>query len=321
MVSKFNPIMLPSCMLTPAGCLTDDEADQLMRKGLWMQPKVDGVRIRLLLVPNESGVMVLQKACTRSGDLIENSLFDILAEVINGKLYIDSSVTAVLLEGEFVYDKDMQKSAGIVHSKHIKIERNLCELFLFDSLLRRDKWEVADSYEARFRYVVIAWDRIDDPAVNILPVLNFHEGGQLSSFDDAARYVYNWCLFRQLEFEGIMFKKQDAGYVSGRTSMVQRWKRQLETEATVVDVIEMETFDNKPTGMAGALIMRSDKWKQVFRASTSPLSHDIRRKVWENKENLIDETFTISYMAFGNKDAPRMPRISKQDITKFLYGD
>lgn len=321
MVGKFNPIMLPSCMLTPAGCLTDEEAAKLMEKGMWMQPKIDGVRIRLLLVPNDSNRLILSKATTRSGDLIENNLFNILSDIIDGKISCGSIVTAVLLEGEFLYDKDMQKSAGIVHSKHINIDSSLCEVFLFDSLTRTDKWEVADKYSTRFADTIRAWELIDDLRIQLLPVLQHNEDDVEKSFDEMTRYVLNWCQFRQLDFEGIMFKKPDAGYVTGRTSMIQRWKRQLETEATVVDVIEMETFDNKPTGMAGALIMRSDKWEQVFRASTSPLTHDIRKKVWENKEVLIGETFTISYMAFGNKDAPRMPRISKQDIVKFFFGD
>jgi DNA ligase 1 len=129
-------------------------------------------------------------------------------------------------------------------------------------------------------------------------------------------------------YEGIMLRDPDGRYKFGRSTVKEnlllKVKRYVSEEATIIDLEEQVENTNASgvdafghakkstskatqigTGMVGAFVVRSDKWPTEFRISASSLSHDNRRKAWDQRGEYIGELARFKYFPHGVVDVPR----------------
>lgn len=343
------PVLFPSPALTPQGCLTDAQLLTLFNTGFIAQLKVDGVRLRIHVTVAVDGAVKVHSIRTRSGDPVSPNLELAIILLLTPMEPNDTPLLPqdqdYLIEAEFLYGGDMQKTAGRVHSTHLDIVLSECQLYLFDCI-RRDpndpmRWLTSESYLVRYGYLAQFTD-LDEPPQQIfrLPTLSKADqpdGSTVSTATDPIEWAQSLATSYGIEFEGVVLKDPKAPYTSGRSPNIQRWKQQAEHQAQVLDVEEMTTFDLKPTGMVGSFRCLDIHTGIEFSLSASSLPHSLRRAVWEHRDTFLppsgpsgadspDEAnqstkptiLTYTALAFGVKTAPRMPRVVKSDIIKHL---
>lgn len=335
------PVLFPSPALTPQGCLTDSQLLSLFNAGFIAQLKVDGVRLRIHVTVHRDGVVKVHSIRTRSGDPVspnlEVAILLLLATTEPNDTPLLPNDQDYLIEAEFLYGGDMQKTAGRVHSTHLDIVLSECQLYLFDCIRRDPKdpmrWLISEPYLNRYAYLVQFTD-LDEPPQQVfrLPILARFDRDSTPA--DPIRSPIEWAQSLAasygIEFEGVVMKDPKAPYTSGRSPNIQRWKQQAEHQAQVLDMEEMITFDLKPTGMVGSFKCLDIHTGITFSLSASSLPHALRRAVWEHKDTFLPPSpdnpgrpskptiLTYTALAFGVKSAPRMPRVVKSDIIKHL---
>lgn len=321
------PILFPSPALTPQGCVTDSQLLTLFNAGFIAQLKVDGVRLRIHVTVHADGAIKVHSIRTRSGDPISPNLEIAIIFLLSPAEPIGFPVGKedqdYLIEAEFLYGGDMQKTAGRVHSTRLDIALSKCQLYLFDCI-RRDPdnqmyWLTSEPYLVRYGYLAQFVD-LDDPPQQVFRLPNLIKADQ--SEVEPIEWAQSLATAYGIEFEGVVLKDPKAPYTPGRSPNIQRWKQQAEHQAQVLDVEEMTTFDLKPTGMVGSFKCIDITTGIQFSLSASSLPHSLRRAVWEHRDTFVstDKPVILTYtaLAFGVKTAPRMPRVVKSDIIKHL---
>ncbi len=336
------PVLFPSPALTPQGCLTDSQLLSLFNAGFIAQLKVDGVRLRIHVTVHRDGTVKVHSIRTRSGDPVSPNLEVAILLLLATKEPNDTPLLPndqdYLIEAEFLYGGDMQKTAGRVHSTHLDIVLSECQLYLFDCIRRNPndpmRWLISESYLNRYAYLAQFTD-LDEPPQQVfrLPILARTDAGSTASTGSTTspiEWAQSLASAYGIEFEGVVMKDPKAPYTSGRSPNIQRWKQQAEHQAQVLDVEEMTTFDLKPTGMVGSFKCFDIHTGITFSLSASSLPHSLRRAVWEHKDTFLPPNIdrpngpasptilTYTALAFGVKSAPRMPRVVKSDIVKHL---
>lgn len=340
------PILFPSPALTPQGCVTDAQLLTLFNAGFIAQLKVDGVRLRIHVTVHADGAVKVHSIRTRSGDPISPNLEVAIISLLTPTEPIGFPVGKedqdYLIEAEFLYGGDMQKTAGRVHSTRLDIALSKCQLYLFDCI-RRDPdnqmyWLTSEPYLVRYGYLAQFVD-LDDPPQQVfrLPILSKADQSKADQSEvEPIGWAQSLATTYGIEFEGVVLKDPKAPYTPGRSPNIQRWKQQAEHQAQVLDVEEMTTFDLKPTGMVGSFKCLDITTGIQFSLSASSLPHSLRRAVWEHRDTFLPPRgpsgadspsadrpakptiLTYTALAFGVKSAPRMPRVVKSDIIKHL---
>lgn len=331
------PILFPSPALTPQGCVTDAQLLTLFNAGFIAQLKVDGVRLRIHVTVQCDGAVRVRSIRTRSGDPVspnlEVAITLLLSPTKPNGFPVGKQDQDYLIEAEFLYGGDMQKTAGRVHSTHLYSVLSECQLYLFDCI-RRDTndpmyWLTSEPYLTRYGYLEQFTDLYDpdDPThhqhqVIRLPNLTKADQSDGSTATNPIEWAQSLATIYGIEFEGVVLKDPKAPYTPGRSPNIQRWKQQAEHQAQVLDVEEMTTFDLKPTGMVGSFKCLDVHTGVTFSLSASSLPHSLRRAVWEHRDTFLPTgaptILTYTALAFGVKTAPRMPRVVKSDIIKHL---
>ena len=331
--------------------MTDAQLLTLFNAGFIAQLKVDGVRLRIHVTVHADGTVNVHSIRTRSGDPVSPNLEVAIIFLLTPTEPSDFSVGKedqdYLIEAEFLYGGDMQKTAGRVHSTRLDIALSECQLYLFDCI-RRDPnnqmyWLTSESYLVRYGYLAQFVD-LDEPLQQVfrLPILSKEvdhqsDGSTGSTAMNPIEWAQSLAASYGIEFEGVVLKDPSAPYTSGRSPNIQRWKQQAEHQAQVLDVEEMITFDLKPTGMVGSFKCIDVSTGIEFSLSASSLPHSLRRAVWEHRDTFMPPSgadssggpsgvdrptkptiLTYTALAFGVKTAPRMPRVVKSDIIKHL---
>lgn len=331
------PILFPSPALTPQGCVTDSQLLTLFNAGFIAQLKVDGVRLRIHVTVHADGAVGVHSIRTRSGDPVSPNLEVAIIFLLSPAEPSGSTARKedqdYLIEAEFLYGGDMQKTAGRVHSTRLDIALSECQLYLFDCI-RRDPdnqmlWLTSEPYLTRYGYLAQFVDLSDCPQQVIrLPILSKADQSDVDHWSNGStvmepiEWAQSLAASYGIEFEGVVLKDPHAPYTPGRSPNIQRWKQQAEHQAQVLDVEEMVTFDLKPTGMVGSFKCFDITTGIEFSLSASSLPHSLRRAVWEHRDTFVstDKPTILTYtaLAFGVKTAPRMPRVVKSDIIKHL---
>lgn len=132
-----------------------------------------------------------------------------------------------------------------------------------------------------------------------------------------------------LGYEGLILRNKDALYKSGRSTIREqallKLKQFEDAEASIVEFEELMHNANAPTkdelgltkrsshkankvptGMLGALIVKSEQWPQTFNIGSGFTEWE-RRFIWKVRKTLIGQTVKFKYMSVGMKDVPRFP--------------
>jgi len=136
-----------------------------------------------------------------------------------------------------------------------------------------------------------------------------------------------------LGYEGVMLRSLDGPYKQGRATLNQGWlmklKRRIDAEAKVLSCFEeMENTNEEFTNELGRTARSSAKdgkvgkaqlggfnvvgingaFKDVeFRVSSSSITHDERKILWEGRKELEGQYITYTYQSAGSDEKPRGP--------------
>jgi len=128
-------------------------------------------------------------------------------------------------------------------------------------------------------------------------------------------------------FEGLMIRHPDGPYKEGRSTLKQGWlikfKNFADAEGRIIGYEELMHNDNPqerdelgyakrsshkenqvPAGMLGALILETE-WGEL--RVGSGFDHELRRRIWERREEFLGDTVTFKYQKHGMLEKPRFP--------------
>lgn len=130
-------------------------------------------------------------------------------------------------------------------------------------------------------------------------------------------------------YEGIMIRKLEGRYKFGRSTLregiLAKIKRFADFDAEILDVYEMMHNDNeaekdalghtkrsshqenkRASGMLGGFTVQSPEFPgQTFNVGPGVLTHDQRKALWEQRDELKGKWLVGKYQPSGMKDAPR----------------
>lgn len=165
------------------------------------------------------------------------------------------------------------------------------------------------------------------------------EAEWLSTFEEVIEYESR-CV--ELGYEGAMVRFPKKSYKFGRTTeleaIIHKRKSFVDAEAVIVGVEEEmlntnEKFkdamghskrsshkENKiPKGTLGAFILKSDLWDETFNCGNMKgVTNEMRKNMWDNRDELIGKTVTFKYQPHGTIEKPRLPTLKGKESVELL---
>jgi DNA ligase-1 len=274
-----------------------------------LEPKLDGVRVLMMVIPSNSEVTVV--SYSRNGKVFEN--FGHIEQQIrdNFNQLIKNSNTALahgfVLDGEVVGQSFNELMKQARRKTDVQATDSVFNVFDIIPLadFRRGFWN------AQLHKRIDILDRMvptiaDMPNVELLPYivvdLDTAEGR-----DQLNRYSNDMV---NAGFEGIMIKHPDAPYECRRSTFWLKWKPVITVDLEVVDV---EEGTGKNVGRLGALVCRGvDDGKTISVNCGSGFSDDQRDDIWCNRSVVVGQTAEVMADAVSqNQDGTyslRFPR-------------
>ena len=132
-------------------------------------------------------------------------------------------------------------------------------------------------------------------------------------------------------FEGIMIRSELGKYKCGRSTIKEgillKYKRFMDSEAIILDILEQETNIGKKEKNELGLTKRSSKKADKQKADTlgeffvkdvktglefyigtgQGLTKALRKEIWNNKDSYVGKLIKYKYQPSGQKDLPRFP--------------
>ncbi len=281
------------------GCqlATNSEGRPEMKGTKRLEPKLDGVRVLMVVIHNDFGD-VLTTCYSRNGKVFEN--FTHIEEQVreNFTKIVRSSVkakeeTRALTEG-FVFDgevignsfQELMRQAR--RKENVQADDSVFNIFDVIPLqdFRRGHWNA----QLRKRIALLEAIRpvIDEmPNVELLP----HITVDLDSFEGKSqleRYAKDNV---NAGFEGIMIKDLEAPYECKRNTFWMKWKPTITVDLEVVGV---EEGTGRNIGRLGALVCSGvDDGKEITVNVGSGFSDTDRDDYWNNRNLVIGRTAEV----------------------------
>ena len=277
-----------------ASKLDEQKLEAFLKKDpLLISPKLDGIRaiVRDGVVMGRSLKPIPNKHIQQTVSALDTSFYDgelVVGEAQSPTVYSDTYSGVMSIEGKPDYT-----------------------YWVFDHYQNTDA-----PFIERFNTL-----KHQPPTVRILP----HK--VVKTMDDILEYED---IFLQQGFEGAMLRRLSAPYKKGRateTSLdLMKVKREEDNESLIMGIYpayenQNETFVNElgqsdrtshkenkvAMDMAGGFELIKDG--EPFKCSMGKFTHEQRRWIWQNRENLVGKSI-IKYRSFsyGVKDKPRFPR-------------
>ena len=250
---------------TPKPMLAEDytKHGHKMPTTVLVQPKLDGVRM-----------------VVRMNDDSTLSMFSRTGKEVTNMGHLEKDLKSFLKPGDIidgeVYDPDLTFEE--ISGKFRKNSSNFLKYFVFDTfgdaghMVRhnhRDDMEYVKYVETR----TISRDDVD----------KYHD------------------IYAQHGYEGIMIRDPDAPYVSGRTKILQKFKKFLDEEFEIIGVEEGTGTDE-----GTAIFTCKTKDGQQFNVRPKG-SLEIRRKFLENFKNILGKFLTVKFQEYSEYGVPRFP--------------
>lgn len=292
--------------------LASPYSPEKLRFPVFGSPKIDGIR----------------------GHILNATVYSRSAKPIRNR-HIQSAIGKDIWEGfdgELVFgpasapDVYNQSSSGIMAKEgHPTLGIMDWDFWVFDNYLDSNL-----GYEARMNRVHHRLREYTYPNELYVPNIKVLPQTLINSEDDLDTFEQEQLT---LGYEGVMLRAPLAPYKFGRSSVkdgaLLKVKRFSHDEAYIVGFEELMHNDNEQTrdelgrakrsdareglrgsGMLGAYICESPKYTKSgvpipFNVSCGSMSHNVRRKAWENRSEALDTIVRFRHLPYGAKDVPR----------------
>jgi DNA ligase-1 len=280
---------------------TNSEGRPEMKGSKRLEPKLDGVRVLMMVIPaGGTGRAAGQVTCySRNGKVFENfehiedQIRDNIQEIIAAanKVTELSSGTlkkGFLLDGEVVGNSFQELMRQARRKENVSAEDSV--FHIFDILpiddFKRGYWNA--QLRKRIALLDAMQPAIDKmPNVELLPHLmvdlDTHEGK--SQIDRYAKDMV------AAGFEGIMIKDLDSPYICKRSTSWMKWKPTITVD---LEVIGLEEGTGRNKNRLGALVCNGvDDGKEITVNAGSGFSDAERDSLWEDRNLIFGRTVEI----------------------------
>jgi DNA ligase-1 len=276
------------------GCqlATNSEGRPEMRGIKRLEPKLDGVRVLMMVIPSDSGVTVL--SFSRNGKVFEN--FTHIEEQIslNWLKMIRQTKMAKQLSGGFVLDgevigntfQELMRQAR--RKENVQADDSVFNIFDIIPLadFRRGHWNAQLSKRIEvleaMRSVILTMANVE-----LLPHIMV-DLDTAAGKDQLMRYAKDQV---NAGFEGIMIKDVNAPYECKRNTFWMKWKPTITVDLTVVGI---EEGTGRNQGRLGALVCEGmDDGKFIQVNVGSGYSDEDRDDYWKNSNLVIGRTAEV----------------------------
>ena len=275
-----------------------------------LEPKLDGVRVLMVVTPNNIGTAAVS-SLSRNGKEFEN--FSLIEKQISDNFKNLVNTNKRTLKDGFVLDGEVISSSFQELMKQARRKKDVDSddsvFNIFDIIPINEFYH--GTYEESLSKRLKILDKMR-PVVDTMPNVEFLTSIKVN-LDTAAgknqleRYAKDMV---EQGFEGIMIKDLDAYYECKRTTSWMKWKPTLTVDLEVVDV-QAGTGKNK--GRLGALICAGyDQGVNISVNVGSGFTDAARHDYWINVDSVIGRTVEVLCDAVTqNKDGThslRFPR-------------
>lgn len=276
------------------GCqlATNSEGRPEMKGIKRLEPKLDGVRVLMMVIHNDAGE-VITNCYSRNGKIFEN-FYHIEKQVMeNFTKLVRKAATSNLSMG-FVFDgevigntfQELMRQAR--RKENVQAEDSVFNIFDIIPLsdFRRGHWNA--QLEKRIKILEDMRPVIDNmPNVELLPHIMV-DLDTTAGKDQLNRYAKDQV---NAGFEGIMVKATDAPYECKRNTNWMKWKPVYDYDLTVIG---MEEGTGKHAGRMGALVCEGiDDGKHITVNVGSGYTDEERQSYWDNKDSVIGQTAVV----------------------------
>ncbi len=276
------------------GCqlATNSEGRPEMRGIKRLEPKLDGVRVLMMVIPSDSGVTVI--SFSRNGKVFENFTHIEEQVSLNWLKMIRQTKMAKQLSGGFVLDgevigntfQELMRQAR--RKENVQADDSVFNIFDIVPLadFRRGHWNAQLS--KRIEVLEAMRSVIDTMAnVELLPHIMV-DLDTAAGKDQLMRYAKDQV---NAGFEGIMIKDVDAPYECKRNTFWMKWKPTITVDLTVVGI---EEGTGRNQGRLGALVCEGmDDGKFIQVNVGSGYSDEDRDDYWKNSNLVIGRTAEV----------------------------
>jgi DNA ligase-1 len=284
-----------SCQLA-----TNSEGRPEMKGTKRLEPKLDGVRVLMLVVPGTMHPSIVGVTCySRNGKVFEN--FTHIEDQIRkniGELVSAAGRTkhmssgllreGFVLDGEVVGNSFQELMRQARRKENVSAEDSVFHVFDIIPLadFRRGHWNAQLSKRiALLESMQPAFDKM--PNMELLPHLQVdldtHEGN-----NKLERYAKDMVA---AGFEGIMIKDLDSPYICKRSTSWMKYKPVHDYDLTVIGI---EPGTGKHNGRMGALVCEGDDdGKHIVVNVGSGYTDSERQEYWDNQSDIIGRTAVV----------------------------
>jgi len=276
------------------GCqlATNSEGRPEMRGIKRLEPKLDGVRVLMMVIPSDNGVTVI--SFSRNGKVFENFTHIEEQVSLNWLKMIRQTKMAKQLSGGFVLDgevigntfQELMRQAR--RKENVQADDSVFNIFDIIPLadFRRGHWNAQLSKRIE---VLEAMRSVIDAMANVelLPHIMV-DLDTAAGKDQLMRYAKDQV---NAGFEGIMIKDVNAPYECKRNTFWMKWKPTITVDLTVVGI---EEGTGRNQGRLGALVCEGmDDGKFIQVNVGSGYSDEDRDDYWKNSNLVIGRTAEV----------------------------
>jgi len=258
-----------------------------------LEPKLDGVRVLMTVIPADSGEVTVM-SLSRNGKLFENfthieeQVRDNWLKMVRKTKIAKQLSNGFVLDGEVIGNTFQELMRQARRKENVQATDSVFNIFDIIPLhdFRRGHWNAQlskriDALES-MRSVIE-----NMPNVELLPHLmvdlDYAEGR-----DQLMRYAKDQV---NAGFEGIMIKDVDAPYECKRNTFWMKWKPTITVDLTV---IALEEGTGRNAGRLGALVCEGvDDGKEIRVNVGSGFSDGDRDDYWANSNGVVGRTAEI----------------------------
>jgi DNA ligase-1 len=276
------------------GCqlATNSEGRPEMKGIKRLEPKLDGVRMLMMVIPSDSGDVTI--ICfSRNGKQFEN--FGHIEEQVrtNWVKMVRKAATSNLsmgfvLDGEVIGNSFQELMRQVRRKTDVQAEDSVYNVFDIIPLdaFREGHWNA--QLEKRITILDDMRSVIDTmPNVELLPHIMV-DLDTAAGRDQLERYAQDNV---KAGFEGIMIKEMGAPYICKRSTDWMKWKPVCDFDLTVIGI---EEGTGKHEGRMGALVCCGiDDGKEISVNVGSGYTDEERQSYWDNKDSVIGRTAVV----------------------------
>lgn len=277
------------------GCqlATNSEGRPEMKGVKRLEPKLDGVRVLLTVIPGDDGEVVT--ACySRNGKIFENfshiekQVHENWLKLVRKTKFTQQFTSGFVLDGEVIGNTFQELMRQARRKENVQAEDSVFNIFDIIPLqdFRRGHWNA--QLHKRVEALESMRSVIDTmPNVELLPhiMVDLDTAAGRDQLDRYAKDQVN------AGFEGIMIKDVDAPYECKRNTFWMKWKPTITVDLEVVGV---EEGTGRNQGRLGALVCAGmDDGKEISVNVGSGFSDDDRDNYWRDSNLIIGRTAEI----------------------------